>query len=121
MSEVPVTVLAIQAVAMTESLLNQMTILKERRRGVLEYDSLTNRVRLDLYEGVLELEVFGYVWRPDIVGHRACYWVIVGMGDGGLARVHVFSPHSRPADPPPELRGMKQIFVVGDGDKEAGG
>lgn len=118
MTGVPVTVLKIETVGLSESILEQIPILKpEDKRGWLEYDAATNQAHLDTQDGALAMDVLGYVWRPDSVGHRACYWVLVKMANGFLGRVHVFSRHSRSGSPPPVLRGMKQIYIV-DGNGE---
>jgi hypothetical protein len=111
MSDVPVTVLEVKAVTLTASILEQIPILKLKRAGAFESLPAKKRVVIDTYEGVMEVEPVGYVWRPDVVGHRACYWVLVKVPEG-LRRVHVYSAHSKPAEPPIELSGMKQIFVV---------
>jgi len=117
MSDVPVTVLEVKAVTLTESILEQIPMLKLRRPGDFYTDPVSKKVVVETYNGVLELEPVGYVWRPDIIGHRACYWMLLEAPDGLLRKVHVYSLHSRPSETPIELSGMKQIFVVEDGER----
>jgi len=111
-SRIPVTVLKVEMVTLTGAILEQVPIVRSLTRPEIWYDRGLRKTMVRLADG--EMEAVGYVWQPDSVGHRACYWVLAKLLAGGLGRVHVHSHHSRPGDPPEELTHLSQIFVVGD-------
>ena len=116
--DIPVTALKTELVTLTESLLEQMRILRVER-GSLSYDGKTRLLRMRAWGEEMELPLLGYVWAPATHLHRSCYWLLVAR-PSGLQRIWEPAMSRHHYEPPLGMEGLPQIFVVGmDGDGDA--
>ena len=117
-TDVPVTALTTELVTLTESLLEQMRILRVDRQS-LQYDGEKRVLTTRVWGQVMELPVLGYVWSPASFQHPACYWILVTVPEGGVQRIHLRVEMRHHYEAPPGMAEVPHVFILPDRDRAA--